>query len=1519
MSSLATWQPPVTASSANTRPRQKVFRLEEIPVEWEKQSVVALLEQAFPGHKLRVDSLCKAAAGSGSTALVTFDSPVPKGLAELEEGSQEVVTVDVQDCSIIFGNCLGLTTLFEPSAGQQTKADILFVHGLGGHAIGSWTASNGRCWPRDMLGNDVENTRIISFGYEASLTQDTSTSRLSDFGEQLLGQLGILRDSAQDRNRPLFLIGHSFGGTIITWALHNLSSKRKENGFGDTLQAIRCVTFFGTPHTGMSVEELQPLTNGRIHSAASRTLEDLRQNSQILDILREGLQNLNTDIEFNIKFITCVEQKLTTIPSTDGKIPKQYHAVPKSAARLFCHSENTISIHADHRNMIKFSHKGDRHYNQVVQQLRRALEGCASRSVVNRNVRLLSKEQKRELLTSLRYPEMALREKGINEACPGTSEWVFQSPKYVDWFSSSSESNVSGQILWLKGNSGSGKSTLMKSALTHNRTAHGNHSVLGFFFDSQGKSLEKSAMGMYRSLLFQMLESSEDVPCEVEALTPWLKDKRLEWKMFHLKQLLEYFMTHSPQPRTCFIDGLDECQRSDTQEILSFFEQLVHKRTEKDIRLSVCFSSDYDARFSSPHQQVICLEKEAAHTQDILKYAERTLKIGHAAGPVQQQLQQKASGSFLWAVLAVKILDQEPDRHHRHVLRERLQELPSELPELYQYILTNQRGTNSQDMLLRCLESLLRHPQGFSTAKELYFVLFGSSLVKEEDIQRCIATASRGLVQIGHGPMPTVRFVHSSIPDFLHNDKRMSRIWKDYRSASKGDSHEQLKRDCLDLLQGSRNAPNMISDALQSNLENSKGFVDEHINVADGGDQTPRRGATHQLASSFGLPPSQTEFAIKHVLHHANEAQKNGISQEKFLQDFPLDRYTQLEKKSLPSSKTSHQPMNASKPSLLYTLAEKNTPELIAIHPDRSVYMRPGQGPHGSPLFVALVNKNLDTLRVFFELASPTSQIERLPRNRMQTEPSSAHFLDQRSNPQRYEELRESYIQTIQELHEEVVHVISSMDHRTLSDHSAMISAVTKPGNEVLHLFLLLVGELPLQEEPGKSSLFTWSAKKGRVKFLEAFFREGKVDPNGEAGATALRLAAEEGRPQVIAVLRDAGMIHFGQKNQHGQTALDVAVAKGHSEVARLLRYNGAADSEVKHKSSRTSLVSAVTPMSRKAVPIRTQRGHTHALPGVEGGRDQPFAFLNGNAAPIRTQIDHPPPVKTDRDWTHTFVSGHAEAFRTQFDHRNVRPGINGSRHLTEPSLVIGGRNANVPHSMLQTRADSDTRLMVDRRTVTMSQYEEESRAQEWPWQTNGSQWVEESASNDERSSEDFEGRLGEDRSVVEDFEGPLSGDDSASEDNWFVDERNVELEQEDVSQDRDEESEQEDVPQDMDEESEQEDVWQDRDGQLDGQEDYPDVESQDIQDMSYPQYQSNGWENAEDVDEKDDADDDDAGCFSGCCGDGDADGCFSGCFGNNDSNEEDTGCFSCCLGNNDSSGEDADGEDGCFSGCCIQ
>ena len=78
---------------------------------------------------------------------------------------------------------------------NDTVADVVFVHGLRGDRLETWTR-DGVCWPRDLLPQDLPYARILTWGYDSTVANVKSfTSQSSIFGhaQNLLGDLARVR------------------------------------------------------------------------------------------------------------------------------------------------------------------------------------------------------------------------------------------------------------------------------------------------------------------------------------------------------------------------------------------------------------------------------------------------------------------------------------------------------------------------------------------------------------------------------------------------------------------------------------------------------------------------------------------------------------------------------------------------------------------------------------------------------------------------------------------------------------------------------------------------------------------------------------------------------------------------------------------------------------------------------------------------------------------------------------------------------------------------------------------------------------------------------------------------------------------------------------------------------------------------------------------------------------------------------------------------------------------------------
>lgn len=95
---------------------------------------------------------------------------------------------------------LGLKVLYRPF-GERT-VDIVFVHGLGGSSRGTWSKSHDLefFWPEKFLPfeQDIDEARILSFGYNASFRRGSGKTRISvlDFAKDLLYDLRYAQDES---------------------------------------------------------------------------------------------------------------------------------------------------------------------------------------------------------------------------------------------------------------------------------------------------------------------------------------------------------------------------------------------------------------------------------------------------------------------------------------------------------------------------------------------------------------------------------------------------------------------------------------------------------------------------------------------------------------------------------------------------------------------------------------------------------------------------------------------------------------------------------------------------------------------------------------------------------------------------------------------------------------------------------------------------------------------------------------------------------------------------------------------------------------------------------------------------------------------------------------------------------------------------------------------------------------------------------------------------------------------------
>ena len=563
----------------------------------------------------------------------------------------------------------------------------------------------------------------------------------------------------------------------------------------------------------------------------------------------------------------------------------------------------------------------------------------------------LNEEQKCMLIDSLRFNEIDSRQRTLKYAHVKTCKWLLKNSKYLNWLDPTKMDEHQG-FFWIKGKAGTGKSTLMKYALSNTHKTMRNRIIASFFFNARGVDLEKSTTGTYRSLLLQLLEQNPQLQYAFESLRLPSSSirKDYQWSNESLKALLEQVIRSLGESSAVFfIDALDECEEDQIRDMIAFFENVGEQAVSTGKQLQVCFSSRHYPHITIRNGLELILEGEEGHDQDITSYLNSELKIGNSqtTKQIRQDIQVKASGIFIWVVLVVRILNKEYDRGRIHALRQRLQEIPSDLYDLFVDSLT--RDSHNRDELLLSIQWILYAKRPLSP-EELYFAVLSETEPAEvskwdpneittDTFQKLILSSSKGLAEITQSTTPTVQFIHESVKDFLLKENGLGKIWPGLGSNLQGQSHERLKECCLNVMNSYIAAHLKLSGSPQNAL----------------GPQI----TAYCLRDTFLFP--FLEYAVSNVLYHADIAVGCGIAQEDLFRNFPLVQWIELIDLFEPHEGGRY----AQDVSLLYVIADRGMSNLVRAHPSINPCLQWRKESYELPVFASFGQGGNEAFRAF--------------------------------------------------------------------------------------------------------------------------------------------------------------------------------------------------------------------------------------------------------------------------------------------------------------------------------------------------------------------------------------------------------------------------------------------------------------------------------------------------------------------------------------------------------------------------
>ncbi len=261
----------------------------------------------------------------------------------------------------------GVQLLYQDS---EPTVDICFVHGLTGNRVSTWTAhGQSEPWPKTLLplSPTLDKIRVITYGYDAYVLRKSvvSSNRLIDHATNLLNDLTTDRAGCNASTRPLIFVAHSLGGLVTKEAIL-LSRNNPDVHLRNMFECTKGIAFMGTPHRGSWMADWAKIPAsalGLLKSTNKSLLKILETHDQLLESLQSRFWSTIRELREGGRPIevTCFFEELP--------LPIVGSVVSKESATL--EGYHSISIHANHGDMVKFGSIEDNGLKRLLGELSR--------------------------------------------------------------------------------------------------------------------------------------------------------------------------------------------------------------------------------------------------------------------------------------------------------------------------------------------------------------------------------------------------------------------------------------------------------------------------------------------------------------------------------------------------------------------------------------------------------------------------------------------------------------------------------------------------------------------------------------------------------------------------------------------------------------------------------------------------------------------------------------------------------------------------------------------------------------------------------------------------------------------------------------------------------------------------------------------------------------------------------------------------------------------------------------------
>ncbi|KAJ9155435.1 Ankyrin repeats (3 copies) domain-containing protein [Pleurostoma richardsiae] len=411
------------------------------------------------------------------------------------------------------------------------------------------------------------------------------------------------------------------------------------------------------------------------------------------------------------------------------------------------------------------------------------------------------------------------RSHAIDDAAPRTCDWLLQHRTYRNW------ATCDSGLLWIRGKPGSGKSTLLKHALKqrHAPGAGNDDLVISFFFHGRGNKLQRSPLGLFRSLLHQVLSQESvarpDLVSEFKRKRETIGEpgEKWQWQQEELRRFFESSLprTLEVRPVWFFVDALDECGKDDAIKLFRWFKSRLQKSLPPYSQFHICVTCRHYPILDQDCEFIIRPEDE--NTKDISTYVQMQLSGSDelALSQIPVLISDHASGVFMWARLVVEqVLDLNNEGMGLEEIKKTVSLIPPELDELYHKLV---QDMGKDPASLKLVQWICFATRPLSLAELRWAMAIdadypqrslqecesrGDYIRGDERLKRRLQTLSRGLAEItlpskSASGNRTVQFIHQSVKDFFMEKGLLALHSSSVPTDPSTMAHFRLSRACI--------------------------------------------------------------------------------------------------------------------------------------------------------------------------------------------------------------------------------------------------------------------------------------------------------------------------------------------------------------------------------------------------------------------------------------------------------------------------------------------------------------------------------------------------------------------------------------------------------------------------------------------------------------------------------------------------------------------------------------------------